>query len=387
MILGIALHFLPRLRGAKLVRREWVPVLFWLLVGGLSLRVIGQIWSARLNPLTQSMAVTRLTMAIASGVWLQALGVWGIVAMLGATFLSGPPLAKNHGFKQIAPLLLVAASALSFAQLAWGLGVLDSLFHHRNLAVLPVRYQWAAVDLMLFGFIAAVSIAMSSRIFPLTFRMQLPHRHWLKISAAFLFVGVILTLADSTGFAFTSHSGTFAGLAALSYAVGLLGGAEGVRIFHARKPLKGGQPAYRITEDPAAVGVVSAYVWAVVAALTFLLFALQQFRVPFPAPLADRNLARHAAGAGFMTLLILSVGWKMLPGFGGGRPRARGLVWAAVALGNSAAFLRILPALLACGISPGRNWGLLLFPSAGIAGLATLLAFAIALVISLRTAQ
>ena len=386
MILGVALHFLPRLRGTKLVGRGWVPVLFWLLAGGLTLRIVGQFCCATLDATAPHTAVTIMTMAVAAGVWLQAIAVWGLLAVLAATFRAGPPLPKTHGFRQITPLLLVAASALVLAQLLWSVSVLENIFGGRNLSTLPLGPQWAAEDLMLFGFIAAISMAMSSRLFPLTFRIQLPRPRWLKIAAVFLAGGVALTLAGGLGIISDlsdPSAGRCASLAALAYAAGLLAGTVGVQVFRHRKPIVGNQPPYRIAEDPAAVGVASAYLWVVVAALFLLGFALHQFGVHVPLPLADRNLARHTAGAGFMTLLILSVGWKMLPGFGGGRPRARGLMWTAVGLGNAAALLRILPALLTWGIRPERDWSRLLFPLAGLAGLGAILAFALALTISL----
>lgn len=387
MILGVALHFLPRLRGAKLVGREWVTALFWLLAGGLTLRIVGQFCGATPDATAHPTAVTMMTIAVAGGVWLQAVAVWGLLAVLAATFRAGPPLSKTHGFRQIAPLLLVAASALALAQLLWSVSVLGNLLHGRKLSILPLGPQWAAEDLMLFGFIAAISIAMSSRLFPLTFRIQLPCPRWLKIAASFLASGVALTLAGGLEMIADPWAGRCAGLAALADAAGLLAGTVGVQVFRHRKPIVGNQPPYQITEDPAAVGVASAYLWVVVAALFLLGFGLHQFGVHVPLPLADRNLARHTAGAGFMTLLILSVGWKMLPGFGGGRPRARGLMWTAVALGNAAALLRILPALLSWAISAERDWNRLFFPVAGIAGLSTILAFALALMISLRKAE
>lgn len=384
MILGVALHFLPRLRGVKLAFRQQVPVLFWLLAGGLTLRVVGQCWCAGLDPVTRQTTATMLTIAITLGVCLQAIGVWGILAVLVGTFRSGRPVPKNHGFRQIAPLLLAAAGALSLAQVMWILSVGTSLLNGWSLAVLPLGPQRAAEDLMLFGFIGAISIAMSSRLFPLTFRMQLSRPRWLKIAAAFLGGGMILTLADGVRFSFGFPSVLFDSLAAIAYAIGLFCGIGAVRIFQARKAITGGQPAYGITEDPAAVGVVSAYIWAVVAALFLLLFALNQFFPDGPWPWVEKNLARHAAGAGFMTLLILCVGWKMLPGFNGCRPRARGLIWTVVVLGNLATLLRILPPLLSGVGGSGPNGSLLLLPLAGVAGLGTLLAFAIAMVISLR---
>ena len=85
-----------------------------------------------------------------------------------------------------------------------------------------------------------------------------------------------------------------------------------------------------------------------------------------------------------MTLLIISVGWKMLPGFGGGQTSGRGWLWRAVLLGNFAVLFRILPPLFLGGSRSGRSWSELLFPFAGLAGLAAILAFAIALQISFR---
>ena len=137
MILGVALHFLPRLRWVKLVGGKWVPALFWLLAGGLTVRVVGQFCCASLDVAAHRAVEKGRSMAIAGGVWSQALGAWGLLGILAVTFRSGPSLAKNHGFNQIAPLLLVAASALGSAQMLWSLGVIDTLFHGRSLAVFP----------------------------------------------------------------------------------------------------------------------------------------------------------------------------------------------------------------------------------------------------------
>lgn len=384
MILGVALHFLPRLRGVKLAHPKWVPVLFWALALGLTCRIVGQPLLALLLANAEHATVAWLDAVIAGGLALQAIGVLGLLTVLIITFRTGRPLEKNKGFKQIAPLLSVAALALGLAQLAWCSGAVENLMQGGNLAILPVKSQSMAVDLMLCGFIAAIGIAMSSRLFPLTFRMQLPHPRGLQIAAWLLVGGVILTAWSGL-----RSSATVAGVpvdhwAAAFYAGGLLTGAFAVRIFHARKPIRGEPAPYRIGEDPAALGVLTAYLWIVTAAVFLILPLLQQAGVPIPGQLLQKNLARHALGLGFMTLLIISVGWKMLPGFAGCLPQARGLIWSAVLPGNLAVLLRVIPAVILNGDASGQTWGDLLFPFAGLAALTAILTFAIALKLSFR---
>lgn len=384
MILGVALHFLPRLRGVKLVRPKWASLLFWLLALGLICRTVGQPLLALLVTTETQTTIGCLNAVIAGGVALQAVSVLGLLTVLILTFRAGPPLKKEHGFKQVAPLLAVAALALSLAQIAWCWGVADNLMQGLNLAVLPAGAQSVAEDLMLFGFVMAIGVAMSSRLFPLTFRLQLPHRRGLQVAAGLLAVGVVLTAISGLRPDFVIAGLSVENWTSLFCAGGLLVGAFAVRIFQPRKPIPRALVPYRVWEDPAAVGVLSAYVWVVVAAVLLFLFPLQQAGVQIPGQLLQKNLARHAIGVGFMTMLIISVGWKMLPGFGGGQPRGQGWLWSAVLLGNLAVLFRILPPLFLGGSRSGRSWSELLFPFAGLAALAAILAFAIALLISFR---
>jgi uncharacterized protein involved in response to NO len=384
MILGVGLHFLPRLRGVKLTCPQRVSKLFWLLAIGLTCRIVGQPLLALLGPTAARAIVRWLNVVIAGGTTLQAFAVWGLLITLVVTFRAGPPLGKNHGFKQITPLLTVAALALALAQLVWAGGAAVSVLQGRSLAVFPADVQAVAVDLMLFGFVAAIGVAMSSRLFPLTFRMQLPEPRALRIAGGLLAGGVLFTAIDGLQPARFLAGLPFGSWAAAFYAGGLLTGIFAVRIFRTRKPIPHAVVPYRIWEDPAAVGVLSAYVWATVGAGLLLLLPLQEAGVPVPGQLLQKNLARHAIGLGFMTLLIVSVGWKMLPGFGGGQPRGRRMIWSAVLLINLAALLRILAAVFPGGKDSERTWSELLFPFAGMAGLAAILIFAIALQLSFR---
>lgn len=377
MILGVGLHFLPRLRGVKLRGGRWAGMLFWMLVAGLVLRMFGQLALGGLAAPGKTPALL-LNGAVVGGALFQMLGVTGLLGILIATFRAGRPLRENKGFQQIALLLAVAASALFLAQLAWCYGACRGWAHGMSdLAVLPVALQRGAIDLTLFGFVMAMAAGMSARLFPLTFRTHPASAGGLKLTAILLAAGTGFTVLEAIQL--PAPPLAWNALAAAFYGGGILTGTFSVRIFHRRKVIPHAQTTYRMREDPAAVGAATAYFWAVVTA--FFLFAgvLAHAGIPLPAQAAQENLARHAMGAGFMTLLIISVGWKMLPGFGGCLPHGRGRLWCAVVLGNAAALLRV-SSLLAFGDGGlAHSWSAILLPVAGALGIAAILAFMLAL--------
>lgn len=174
-------------------------------------------------------------------------------------------------------------------------------------------------------------------------------------------------------------------VAHLLQGLGLLTGTWAARVLHARRVFPSEPSPYRTLQDPAAVGVVSAYIWAALAGLFLLLRALDGMGLRLTPGPAVRDLGLHAAGVGFMTLLIVGTGWTMLPGFRQQRPRGRPLIWGAVMLGNTATLLRVLPGVavvLAGSAAPGlAGWAL---PGAGVAAIGAILCFAGALAASLR---
>ncbi len=192
MILGIGLHFLPRLRGVKLAHPGWVAGFFWLLACGLVLRMGGQFLLA--IPSGAGFVVP-LGWMVAGGAFFQAVGVWGTLGVLVKTFRAGRPLEKNRGFLQIVPLLFVAGLSLAIAQGLWSVGAFEALRAGLPLVALPAHFEGAAVDLMLFGFVPAMALAMSSRLFPLTFGTRPPDSGALAVSAGLLACGVVLTVA------------------------------------------------------------------------------------------------------------------------------------------------------------------------------------------------
>lgn len=384
MILGVALHFLPRLRGTRLAFSGWVPYLFWLFVLGLSLRTFGQPLLALAeggdSVLPAWNAICRF--AVGGGILVQTLAVVGLLVVLGRTMTSGPALERKKGFRQIAPFLGVAAAALLSAHLIWTAAAIDTFVSGRPLAVLSQRFQDGATKLMLFGFVTSISVAMSARLFPLHFRARLAHNRLLR--AAWLMLGgaVALTVLGSV-FA-TDVSASWIPAAGMLFALGMAFGTVAVRVFEPRRPYPRGK-SYRVASDPAGIGAITAYGWLLLGAVLLAGASVNELTGGLSPFSGARDAARHVVGSGFMTLLIIGVGWTMLPGFAGREPSSRGLIWTAVALLNAATLLRVVPWMTsALGASiPGDFTGAI-YALAGGVGLAGIGAFGIALFMSFR---
>jgi uncharacterized protein involved in response to NO len=119
-------------------------------------------------------------------------------------------------------------------------------------------------------------------------------------------------------------------------------------------------PEYRASEWL----IVPAYAWLGVAGLLLIADGLSWWSLT-PRPPVDSE--RHALGAGLITLLILGMAIRMVPGFAGRKLHSAGLVWATVWLGNGAALLRVLPLFFPSRVSMGLL---------GLAGLLGLVAVA-----------
>ena len=116
---------------------------------------------------------------------------------------------------------------------------------------------------------------------------------------------------------------------------------------------------------------ISAYLWLLVAAGASLVNGLAALGATVPA--IDTDADYHVLGAGFVTLLILGVGARLLPGLGQRTLRSQALVWATFALGNAAALLRVGPFFLPTDAAASLDGALLSL--AGLAALAALTVF------------
>jgi uncharacterized protein involved in response to NO len=108
--------------------------------------------------------------------------------------------------------------------------------------------------------------------------------------------------------------------------------------------------------------IIPAYTWLGVAGTLLILEGLSWWGL---APRPPLDAERHALGGGLITLLILGMAVRMLPGFAGRKLHSVSLVWATVWLGNAAVILRVVPLFL-----PSSQVTMAVLGLAGLLGLA-----------------
>jgi uncharacterized protein involved in response to NO len=356
LVLGVALHFLPRLRGSPLAYPRAVPGLLVLLGGGLALRALSQpllALSAPGAPLWRAL--------LASSGLAECLGASGIVLLLGLTLGRGPSLARRPALQAFLPYALVGL--LGF----WLALVLNAVEGVRMLlagqALLAGSMDATITQLGLYGFLVPIALGMATRVLPLYMGLRpLPARVlWPVFSgyAAGLALSLLALWIDASAALAGYLQGSAAlllGCALLAFIIfqGLLLPQRWTRLMiPAVQTRHGSLPArpYPTAQgnDPTAFGpfawlIRSAFGWLALAALIFCVNGAAQLIGGF-APIAA-DAARHATTMGFVALLIFGVAQRMLPGFAGSKLLSPHLVTATFWLGSAAALLRVLPVLV-----------------------------------------
>ncbi|HEU5201077.1 MAG TPA: hypothetical protein VFU32_15680 [Ktedonobacterales bacterium] len=360
LVIGVALHFLPRLRGSPLAYpglASW-PLAF--LAGGLALRVISQ-------PLlalgAANASLWRLLLACAG--LAEFLGASCIVGLLCLTLARGPSLASRPALLAFLPYALVGllcfwlALALNAAAGFWLL--------QTGQALLPGTADTLTTQLGLFGFLVPLALGMAVRVLPLYLGLRpLPARVLWPIFSVYV-IGLALSLlalwisgGALAGF-FQSGAALLMGSALLTFILfqGMLlrqrqarlmvPAVQTQRVSLPARPYSAAQGNDRAAFGPFAWLIRSAFGWLALSALALLVNGATQLAGGFSPISADA--IRHATTVGFVMLLIFGVAQRMLPGFAGGKLRSPQLVTATLWLGSAAAFLRVFPVLVSSWIS------------------------------------
>ncbi|MCC6943108.1 MAG: NnrS family protein, partial [Thermomicrobiales bacterium] len=300
MVIGVALHFLPRLAGGSTVSSRSGTVALGLLVGGILLRTAAALFLA--NDSTPN-RIDQLQWLLLAGIVLELAGVVTAGMAIGRALDLGRSRSRD-AFASILPLAFIAIAALVLALLidAYAAGrMIGTPFQ-----VMPAREVELSQFLIQYGTLLAISLAMSARLFPLYIRTPLISKNAVTVVAARLAGGLV---AGGTGIWTASGRVDAAGR-------GLLCAAAMVAIWNLgllgrRRPLPRQQ---RLTiAEPLQWFVATAYGWLAVALITGWVGALGAAGVVDVT--VPSSMSRHAFGAGFVTLLILGVGQSLLPGF------------------------------------------------------------------------
>ncbi|MFI5273410.1 MAG: hypothetical protein ACHQ4H_10310 [Ktedonobacterales bacterium] len=351
-VLGVAFHFLPRLRGAPLAFPGLLPWFVALQIAALLLRSVSEplavvtgagVWRAGL---------------VASGVF-EAVALGCALAIVAGTVRYGPPLATRPALWSVLPLLLCAFTSLGMAAVT----NLDNTIRAAGSAssLVPPNGDALNVTLGLFGFLVPMALAMSARALPLYAGLDAFPRRPLWIAAWIYVAGLALACvgaaAGENAAALMGWGLAAMGTTLVYFVVAFVRLMRGRGHLPRRVAELAPQPeaverAYvaqvargRNAYGPFVALVASAYMWALLGGLLLLAdgAALALGQTP---PVAF-DAARHALALGFIALLICGVAPRMLPGFSGGHIASPRLVTATLWLGNAAALLRVGSLLLA----------------------------------------
>lgn len=357
-IVGVSLHFIPRMTGAPLRFPRLLPWTCGLLAGGVGLRAVAQ-------PLLDVYAGGAVRLALRWGMGLAALeevtGV-GFYLLLVITSMRGSS-ADRPAMRPIRPFLVTAL-------IGWGLSTvlvtclsLGAALGDRS--VLDLAWNRFASDLYLGLVLLPVGMAFSVRTFPLYLRLPAPRWRIPRVAGLYLFGFALEKLPELLGLLglFPSEGGLRMPLSGAGRGIkgmALIGFVWELDILLRRKTPwtveRVGEPGpdRRKTReglpDYGEFGrfeqlLYAAYVWLFVAAgLDVGSGVTMMLKGALPV---HADAVRHAYLAGFVSLLIFGMAPRMIPGFMHVRRLAfPGLVGATFYLASLAAFFRIVPLLL-----------------------------------------
>lgn len=385
-VLGVAFHFLPRLRGTPLAMPQLVP---WLL-GTLATALVLRMFCQPLLTVVDS-DVWRVGL-ILSGAG-ECLALIGAVVLLGITAWCGPSLTTRPAFTSTLPLMVGAFISLVIASIV---NLINMLQAATSVGLVASPGDAINVTLGLLGFLVPMALAMSARSLPMYAGLEGFPNHILRPLAAIYFAGLLLIcvgilsaipVADwlqglgmtMLGVALLFFIGVFLRL------MGKRGSLPQKVVRLAPKPDTVAQSykaqiAYeRNAYGPFVALVASAYMWAMLGGVLLVSDGLALLIQG--SPLFALDAMRHSLAVGFITLLICGVAPRMIPGFSGGAIASAHLVTATLWLGNFAAILRVgsllVEPLLATYGAVGQTIDAVAFGLSGPIGLALAICLAV----------
>jgi hypothetical protein len=357
MIMGISLHFMPRLAGIPIAQPQWLRRLVGLVALGLGLRSIGH---AVLPYLVGQPAFTPVAWLVVASGGLESSGMLLYLWLLIRTFCAARDARQRPALRAVRGYVgMMMAGWLLYA--GCNVGLVVHMACAAAVVLHPAWNQWA-IQSFLGLVLLPVAFAFSVRLFPLYLRLAVPDWSVRGMAYAYL-AALVLELLPAVPplHALAPHT-----TASLSHLGAVLKGGSIVwfvwqvdiltrrrapwtvhRQLHPgpeRRPTRPGLPDYGEFGRFERL-VYAAYIWLVLAAggdSVSGLAALLQW--PW---LLQKTAIRHMYFLGFITLLMFGVAVRMLPGFMHQRKVAHvALVEATFWLGNAAVVSRLLPFIL-----------------------------------------
>lgn len=356
-IMGVSLHFLPRMASVPIERKITLKLVLYLTVIGLLIRTNFEFWQPYVGNET---AIEIFKYLAKFGNVIEFLGIALYVAVLLKTFLKAPEF-KKKGFEIVKPffiLFIIGWLVYSLIQLS---------------AVFLDRYEWItwnklSINIFTNFTLLPISFAFSILNFPLYIHLKFPSKSIKYLGNIYLPFALINMFSSlpSLEISLPFDSNITALLVDFSILSILFSSGIIQRIFipysilqkspfWRRDGIEIKEANHRVKprigySDYGEFGrfellIYSAYVWLSIGlfldilARGFLLFGLNIHYGEDPV--------RHSLLAGFITLLILGMAQRMLPGFMHKNKIANTkIVTATFILGNFAVFSRVVPMLI-----------------------------------------
>lgn len=360
-IMGVSLHFLPRLASVPLPSPRRIDRILWLMATGLFLRALGQ---TVLPSLPGSPLFVPLSWLVAASGVLEGWGILLYLSLLMRTLHGSGEVSLQPAFRSVRPYFgMMVAGWLLYACLNLLL-LLDMVL--RGSFVVDQAWNEVAIQSFIGLVLLPVAFAHSVRLFPLYLALATPDWPVRGTAYAYLLaVGLqmVPTVPPLSGLApetarFLSSLGRFLKGGVILWFVWQLD------LLTRRRPL--GRPARFLQTGPERPPtrpglpdygefgrferlVYAAYTWLVLAAcFDMLLGGAVLISPPLPA---GTDAVRHMYLLGFITHLIFGVSVRMVPGFlKKKRVASPRLVDATFWLGSTAAVCRVLPLILPPGL-------------------------------------
>src|SRR5262245_52739612 len=138
-IIGISLHFIPRLAGVALAYPRWIGRILWLIASGLILRSLGQCVMPYI--LNGAFFVPVAWLVVISGA-LEGLGICLYSALLFATGRHIEDLGRRSAFLQVAPFFLMMLAGW-IIYIGFNFGLLVEMAVNRSVVVLQAWNEFA----------------------------------------------------------------------------------------------------------------------------------------------------------------------------------------------------------------------------------------------------
>ncbi len=356
-IIGISLHFIPRLAGIPLSHPEWLNCILWLITAGLATRAVVH----SILPYASTPAIFHtLSVVIALSGLSELAGIILYITLL----LTSIRVVRQSGKER--PALQAVKPYFAMMQAGWLLYAGSNaalLIHMAATGAVTVNQPWDdfALNLFIGLVLLPVAFAFSVRMFPLYLRLSAPEWPVNKVGLIYLFFFALQTLPTVPPFLSMSPEMAF-----FISAIGQCGKSTVIFLFvwkldlllrrrapwtvHRKfQPGPERQPTREGLPDYGELGrferlLYTAYLWLLFGALLELLTGLATiFRWEMTV---STDAIRHSYLLGFITLLILGMAPRMIPGFIQKKLASTKLVEASFWFGNAAVICRIVPLLL-----------------------------------------